>query len=263
MHALILAAGQGSRLATAMPKCLVQVARRPLLAHQIEAVKRAGATRITIVVGHGHEQVRSFAEGEATFVHNDRFAETNSLYSFWLARHAVAGDLLVMNCDVLFPEHVLQALLEPDGSTLVFDSNSGDDEEHMKVRIRDGHLVGMSKKLPPSRSDGENLGILRLTEEAAEAAFDAAGALVGQGREQDWLGTAINAIACDHPIACVDVAGLPWVEIDFPRDLASARTEIWPAIQALARPVRRPHVGRGFGWRPAIASFDVAEVAAG
>ena len=263
MHALILAAGQGSRLATGKPKCLVEVGGRPLLAYQIEAVRRAGATRVTVVVGHGHEQVRSFAEGEATFVCNDRFAETNSLYSFWLARHAVAGDLVVMNCDVLFPEHVLQALLEPDGSTLVFDSNSGGDEEHMKVRIRDGHLVRMSKELPPSRSDGENLGILRLTEEAAAAAFDAAGALLEQGREQDWLGTAINAIACDHPIACVDVAGLPWVEIDFPRDLASARTEIWPAIQALERHVRRPHVGRGFGWRPAITWFDAAEVAAG
>ena len=234
-----------------------------MLAHQIEAVRCAGATCVTIVVGHGHEQVRSFAEGEATFVVNDRFAETNSLYSFWLARDAVAGDLVVMNCDVLFPEHVLQALLEPGGSTLVFDSDSGGDEEHMKVRIRDGHLVRMSKELPPSRSDGENVGILRLTEEAAAAAFDAAGALVEQGREQDWLGTAVNAIACDYPIACVDVAGLPWVEIDFPRDLASARTEIWPAIQALERPVRRPHVGRGFGWRPAITWFDAAEVAAG
>ena len=263
MHALILAAGQGSRLAAEQPKCLVDIGGRPLLAHQMEAVRRAGAKRITIVVGHGHEAVQSFAEGEATFVHNHRFAETNSLYSFWLASEALAGDLLVLNCDVLFPGHVLQALLEPDGSTLVFDSDSGDEEEHMKVRIREGRLVRMSKTLPPSRSDGENLGILHLTEATAIAAFDAAAALVQQGREQDWLGSAINAIAHDHQISCVDVAGLPWVEIDFPHDLASARTEIWPAIQALERRVRRPRVGSGFGWRPAIASFDAAEVAAG
>ena len=115
MHALILAAGRGLRLAEKAPKCLIEVGGRPLLSHQIDAVRRAGAERVTVVIGHGHEQVRSFAGGEASFVLNHRYADTNSLYSFWLARQAVAGDLLVLNGDVLFPSQVLHVLLETAG----------------------------------------------------------------------------------------------------------------------------------------------------
>ena len=36
-----------------------------------------------------------------------------------------------------------------------------------------------------------------------------------------------------NPIACVDVAGLPWVEITDPRGLVEARAQVWPTIAQL------------------------------
>lgn len=245
MHALILAAGPGSRLSEAVPKCLVDVGGKPLLSHQLDAVRNAGAERVTVVVGHGHEQVRAVAGAEVGFVLNDRYAETNSLYSFGLAQSAIKGDLFVLNCDVLFPAHLLHELAGIDGSALAFDSGSGEEGEHMKVRIRKGRLVRMSKQLPRRQSHGENVGVLCLTEAAAKAAFAAAASLVRRGRERDWLGAAINAIAPRHPISCVDVAGFPWIEIDFPHDLAAARTRVWPEIQVFEplRPGFQPAVG--------------------
>ncbi|NUR78753.1 MAG: phosphocholine cytidylyltransferase family protein [Thermoleophilia bacterium] len=248
MHALILAAGRGSRLgdAAATPKCLVEVGGRPLLLHQVDALRNAGATRVTVVVGHAHERVREVDGGVATFVLNARYAETNSLYSFWLARRAVRGDLFVVNCDVLFPAQILHALVSRGGSALAFDSGSGEDDEHMKVRLREGRLVRMSKQLPSAEAQGENVGVIRLTEAAANAAFCAAGSLVRSGRDREWVGSAVNAIAHRHPISCIDIAGAPWVEIDFPHDLALARTQVWPAIESLmvgARPIRH-------GWAP-------------
>ena len=50
---------------------------------------------------------------------------------------------------------------------------------------------------------------------------------------------AIVQHARQHSIACVDVAGQPWVEIDFPEDLDSARRHIWPAIHASVLQRRR------------------------
>jgi choline kinase len=207
------------------------------------------------VAGDRHELVRAVLDDDVHVVMNDRYAETNSLYSFWLAREKVKGDVLLLNCDVLFPHQVLQALVERGGSALAFDSRSGDEPEHMKVSVEKGRLLQMSKELPSPQTNGENLGLLHLTEEVARAAFAAAARLVRRGREREWVGTAINAVARRHPIACVDVAGLPWVEIDYPHDLAAARAWIWPAIIALGPPPRRA--------RSAALESIVADVAAG
>lgn len=263
MHALILAAGCGSRLAEPTPKCLVEVGGRSLLSRQLEAVREAGAERVSLVAGHCHRLVRAAVDEDVGVIRNLRYADTNSLYSFFLARRSVRGELLVLNCDVLFPQEVLSGLLECDGSALAFDSLSGGEAEHMKVSVEDGRLVEMSKQLPVERSSGENLGLLRLTEGAAEAAFDAAGALLRRGGERDWLGAAINVVADRHPIACVDVAGLPWVEIDYPDDLAAARTRIWPAIEALGRPSATSKAPARSGWRAGVPSIAAAEVAFG
>lgn len=123
---------------------------------------------------------------------------------------------------------------------MAFDSCSGDEEEHMKVHLRDGHLVTMCKRLPSVLTGGENVGLVQLSADAARASFAAAASLVRLGRHNDWLGSALSAIADDHRILGVDITGLPWVEIDYPEDLVFAREQIWPAIKSLDLSADRP-----------------------
>jgi len=64
MNLVILAAGQGKRMLSALPKVLHPLAGRPLLAHVVEtaralAVALSQPARIVVVVGHGGEQVRA------------------------------------------------------------------------------------------------------------------------------------------------------------------------------------------------------------
>jgi choline kinase len=236
MDALILAAGRGSRLRHGRPKCLVEVGRRCLLDHQIEALRWIGVERIAVVVGYRADDVCRVLPAGTRVVYNARHAETNSLYSFHLARDEVGPELLVLNGDVLFHPLVARCLLRWSTSALAYDGDSGQDEEHMKVAIRQGALVEMSKELPAEQTVGENVGIIRLTEPASTAAFDAAELAVANGGRRDWLATAINAAAAEHRFQCVDVAGVPWVEIDFPEDLERARGEVLPAIERLPLP---------------------------
>ena len=51
--AVILAAGQGTRMKSALPKVLHEIAGLPMLAHVVRAAQRAGASRTVVVVGHG------------------------------------------------------------------------------------------------------------------------------------------------------------------------------------------------------------------
>jgi len=56
---IILAAGQGKRMNSALPKVLQPLAGRPLLEHVIECSRQVGADDICVVYGHGGEQVRA------------------------------------------------------------------------------------------------------------------------------------------------------------------------------------------------------------
>ena len=60
IHALILAAGQGTRMKSALPKVLHPIAGLPMLGHVLKAVEGMGAAGTHIVYGHGGEQVQQW-----------------------------------------------------------------------------------------------------------------------------------------------------------------------------------------------------------
>ncbi len=233
-EAVILAAGNGSRLVSVhghRSKCLVEVGGRPLIRHQLSALRLAGVDRVVVVAGFDSDRVRETVAGDAEIVINERWAETNSMCSFLAARNHVSADLVVLNSDVLFPTALLYALRGILSSAIAFDSASQPDDEQMKVAVENGRVVELSKSLALGRSAGENLGVIRLTRAAALGAFECAAELVAEGRTREWLAAAVNRIAGHHHLAAFDVSGMPWTEIDYPRDLERARTLVWPAIQ--------------------------------
>ena len=237
MDALILAAGRGSRLGQGRPKCLVALDGRTLIERQLGTLLRLGVRDVTVVVGYRADDVITALPPDVRVVRNPRFASTNSLYSFLLARPARPADLLVLNSDVLADPSVLGRLAHGVGSAIAYDSTSGAEDEQMKVEVRDGVLVEMSKTLPLHRSSGENLGLLRLSPAAAKTAFEAAEAIVAAGGSRDWLASAMNTAARTHVVSALDVAGAPWIEIDFPEDYAHARDVVAPAVDGTAQQV--------------------------
>lgn len=58
---IILAAGQGTRMKSAKPKVMHEVANLPLLGHVIAAMKGAGISRVVVVTAPGADEVRAFA----------------------------------------------------------------------------------------------------------------------------------------------------------------------------------------------------------
>ncbi|WP_207003378.1 bifunctional UDP-N-acetylglucosamine diphosphorylase/glucosamine-1-phosphate N-acetyltransferase GlmU [Trinickia mobilis] len=58
MNIVILAAGTGKRMRSALPKVLHPLAGRPLLSHVIDTARTLKPGRLVVVVGHGAEQVR-------------------------------------------------------------------------------------------------------------------------------------------------------------------------------------------------------------
>ena len=233
MQGVILAAGVGSRL-TALsggtPKCLVEIGGRPIIMHQLEMLADHGVGPSIVVVGYRADEVKAVVGERAQIVVNERYAETNSLYSLWLARELITGPFVLMNSDLFFDPKILDKLLRESGSALAYDSTSSRGREQTKVALRKSLVVDLGKDLPPSVARGESLGLLKFDAEGARAIVEAAAHLISEGHEDAWVIEGTRAVVSQHPVTGVNIAGLPWAEIDFPYDLDVARREVWPAI---------------------------------
>jgi len=67
MNVVILAAGQGKRMRSDLPKVLHRLGGRPLLAHVLETARELGAGKICVVYGHGGEAVREALDAPDLF----------------------------------------------------------------------------------------------------------------------------------------------------------------------------------------------------
>ncbi|MBW8707740.1 MAG: NTP transferase domain-containing protein, partial [Alphaproteobacteria bacterium] len=100
--AIILAAGAGTRMKSALPKVLHKVAGLPLLGHVIGALRAAGVDRIVVVTSPAGEAVRSYAQGMgAASAIQDRQLGTG--HAAACARDALedfSGTLVIVNGDM-------------------------------------------------------------------------------------------------------------------------------------------------------------------
>jgi L-glutamine-phosphate cytidylyltransferase len=243
-RAIILAAGKGSRLngtAGDSPKCLVQLGGMSLIERQIRVLRGAGVDDIAIVVGCQADRVRRACGQGPAYVENARYAETNSLYSLWMARPLLYEAFVVLNCDVLFHPALLTDLLASRHENALLlgyreASQPPYGDEEMKVKVRGGRVLDMSKEMDPAEADGENLGIVKFGARGAAALVDIMDELVSNGGLRDWAPRAFAAFARQYPLHAIGTRGLPWIEIDFPEDYRRATAEILPAIVGDARP---------------------------
>ena len=115
--ALVLAAGEGTRMKSARPKVLHEVAGRSMLAHVLAGVTGAGAQRVAVVVGPNREDVSAEATrtvpGAEVFVQSERLGTAHAVLAARAALEAGCEDLLIVFADTpLVRPQTYVALLE-------------------------------------------------------------------------------------------------------------------------------------------------------
>lgn len=242
MKAIILAAGKGTRLngVELKPKCLFEVGGSTLLQRQMSALAEARIDEIVLVLGFEAERIKRHCSPNVSFVTNERFGETSSLYSLWLAKEHLTDGFVVLNCDVLFhPELLTRLLAAPFDDALLVDfvdkQNNQLGDEEMKVKVREGVVVDISKKMDPADADGENVGIVKFSSDGARRLIAEMDRLIATGDcDRDWAPRAFREFAERYPLHAIGTEDYPWIEIDFPEDYRRAQEEVFPQINALA-----------------------------
>jgi bifunctional UDP-N-acetylglucosamine pyrophosphorylase/glucosamine-1-phosphate N-acetyltransferase len=101
LEIIVLAAGQGKRMRSQIPKILHPLAGRPLLAHVLAAARALEPRKVVIVHGHGAEQVRAaFADAKVEWVLQAEQLGTGHAVQQAMPRISPDADVLILYADV-------------------------------------------------------------------------------------------------------------------------------------------------------------------
>ena len=103
MTAIVLAAGEGTRMKSRHPKVMHKLLDRPLVSWVTRAAREAGAGRIVVVVGHGADEVRAHLadEGDVECVEQaERLGTGHAVRVALEATGVSSGPVVVLNGDL-------------------------------------------------------------------------------------------------------------------------------------------------------------------
>lgn len=241
MRVIILAAGVGERMAEATggkPKCLLEFGGSTLLARHLRILEEQRPVGVTIVTGFHHEVILRELAGLGANVTVDTLINPDyrrgSVVSLWCGRSVLdsGDDIVLMDADVLCHPDVLRRLFQTrHANCFLLDRDFEPGDEPVKLCVRDGRIVEFRKKVEPDVKfdmQGESVGFFRFASSAARALAARTAEYIDKGRRDAPYEEVIRDLVLSEPdeFGYEDVTGLPWIEIDFPRDVARAREEI-------------------------------------
>ena len=238
MRGVILAAGIGSRLRPLTlhePKCCVTVGESPVLARQLRAYADAGVTDVTVVAGYLADTTRALCEEVAaerpeldvTVLESEVYANTDNMYSLYIAREAVAGEAFVLsNGDAVFDPGLLADLVDASADSAVAADPETYSEEAMKVTVDDrGCVSHIAKDVSEDVAHAISNDVYRFSASFSAKLFEEISRTIErEGEYGGWTEAAIDEVVRnrEHDLEPVDVSEHRWVEIDDFADLQTA-----------------------------------------
>jgi len=184
---IILAAGEGTRMKSALPKVLHRIAGLPLLGHVAKAARAAGGGEMAIVVGHDADSVRkaaaSFAPEAETFVQEKRLGTAHAVLAARAAFSRGFDDILVMFGDTpLIDAEALslaRAKLAEGNAVAVIGFRAPNPSGYGRLIEEDGRLVAIREDRDCSeaerRIDFCNGGLMAISGKHALSLLDRVG----------------------------------------------------------------------------------------
>ena len=246
MKAIILSAGQGSRLGHLVddrPKCLIEFNGQSLLDRQLDTLDACGVREAVVVTGFHDELVNEAIERRSggpivRTLFNPFYKVADNTGSLFMAREELAGDCLVWNGDTLVSRALMARVVGNDraGICVTIDRKTAYDEDDMKVVEEGGRLRAIGKRISQG-VNAESIGLLAFRSGGAERFRDAIDRAMRTAEGTTiWYLRVVHHLAQNGEVWTVDIEGEEWGEVDFPADVenAQALTARWDAADKAA-----------------------------
>jgi choline kinase len=225
--AILLAAGEGSRLRSAAPlKPLCEVAGRSLLAHALEGLAAAGMKRAVVVVGYGADQVAAHIAARpwplaVETVQTKDYRRPNGTSVLAAEPLVGAEEALLAMCDHLVDPALYRLVAEAGASPGArlgvdrrIDNGCVDIDDVTRVQTASDRIVAIGKGLVPY--DCFDTGIFAI----GPALFVALRSL-----ESPSLTEGMRVLAGEGTALTVDCGDLMWIDVD--DEAALEKAERW------------------------------------
>ncbi|MDD3443302.1 MAG: phosphocholine cytidylyltransferase family protein [Sulfurimonas denitrificans] len=178
MKAIILAAGQGSRLrplTDKKPKCMVEYNGRAIIDYILDAMHGCEIQNIAIANGYKADVLTDYLKDETlTFYTNKNFDKTNMVSTLFCAKEFMDDDLIISYADIVYGKETLDKLISSKNDfSVVVDrkwrdlwnqrmENPLQDAETLK--IQNSKIIELGKK-PSTYEDieGQYIGLMKIS----------------------------------------------------------------------------------------------------
>jgi bifunctional UDP-N-acetylglucosamine pyrophosphorylase / glucosamine-1-phosphate N-acetyltransferase len=212
--AIVLAAGEGTRMRSALPKVLHRVAGQSLLAHVLTAVGQSGVTATAVVIGPGQDEVAAEAlrlsPDAAIFVQEERRGTAHAVLAAKAALERNSGDVLIVYGDTpLIRPATLERLREPlaNGAAIaVLGFRPADPKGYGRLIMTGDELAAIREEIDASESERAitlcNGGIMAFAGQSALSILERIG---NDNRKSEFYLTDAIEIARGMTLRCVVV----------------------------------------------------------
>jgi L-glutamine-phosphate cytidylyltransferase len=236
MRAVILAAGQGTRLlpfTRDYPKCLVPVGGKAILDHQLAALSACGIDDVLVVGGYRIDRLEQHlsqlpARTRPGLLCNPFWSVANSISSVWTARAQLEGDFCLLNGDTIFSAAIISPAISAAGRgvSLLVEATDDFELDDMLVAVEGDKVRAVGKTLTEGTAAHRSLGFIIAKGGGAEAYRAALDAVIcADGGHARFHHAIVDHLAWDGLVTALPSGGPGWAEIDRPEDIARWQAE--------------------------------------
>lgn len=234
MKALILNSGLGHRmgvLTSEHPKCMTEISySETILSRQLKLLEAYGIKEVVMTTGYFDSILIDYCNSlnldiKYTFVNNPLYAETNYIYSIYLARdYLLDDDIILMHGDLVFDYSVLEDIISNEKSCMKISSTIKLPEKDFKAVVKDGLVKAVGIEFFEDAYEAQAL--YKLNKADFSIWMENIVNFCENNNRKCYAEVALNEVTDKCNIEALDVKDRLCTEIDTPEDLKAVAEKL-------------------------------------
>lgn len=234
MKVLILNSGLGSRMGDETkthPKCMTMIDDNDtIISRQLKLLEENGIKDVIITTGPFEDKLINYCNSlnldlNIKYINNDKYRETNYIYSIYKARNELNDDIILMHGDLVFSDEVLKMLMENSSSVMTVSSTVDLPEKDFKAVIEDDKIIKVGIEFFNNALACQPL--YKLNKEDWLIWLKNIIKFIDSGNNKCYAENAFNEISNQMNVYPLDIENMLCGEIDNLEDLKVMKKRLW------------------------------------